>query len=267
MMEVIFYGTRGSTPVSGRRFMGYGGNTTCIAIRAGKQLLVVDCGTGMQDLQREEFDNGCYKEASFFVTHLHWDHIQGIAFFAPFFSPKYSFQIYGEERYDNSMKEQIESIMQSPVFPVDADAFRSQINYHTIECGTSIQDGEVTVDTIRLNHPNICTGYRFNYHNKSVCVIADCEATDEQVRKFAQGCDLLIYDAQYTKEEYEDKKGWGHSNWEAACEFARECEAGRLLLTHHDPGRTDSKLHEMQEEAAKRFSQALFAFDGLSVRL
>lgn len=266
-MEIIFYGTRGSTPVSGRKFMGYGGNTTCIAIRAGRQLLVVDCGTGMQDLQREEFEGGQYREASFFISHLHWDHIQGIAFFTPFFSPACSFHIYGEERYGDTMQKQIESIMQSPVFPVEAEAFQSKMVFHTIECNMPIQEGEVLVETVRLNHPNICTGYSFSYHGKKVCVVADCEQPDEEILRFAQNCDLLIYDAQYTQEEYRSKAGWGHSTWEEGCKFAKQCNAGRLLLTHHDPGRTDSMLHEMQEAAADRFSQALFAFDGMSIHL
>lgn len=262
-MEVIFYGTRGSTPVSGREYLEYGGNTTCIAIRTGRRLLVVDCGTGMQALQRELFDKGLYRSADIFISHLHWDHIQGIAFFAPFFSPECRFSLYGEERCGDSIQEQIQSIMSSPMFPVETDAFLSDMEFHTIVCGECIRLEDIRVDTIRLSHPNVCTGYRFQAEGKRVCVIADCEQTTDEILEFAGRADLLIYDAQYTKEEYEDKKGWGHSTWEAACSFARKCRADRLILTHHDPSRTDKALETLQRRVVKAFPEAVFAYDGM----
>lgn len=266
-MQITFYGTRGSTPVSGQEYLYYGGNTTCIAFEAEGSLLVVDCGTGLQRLWKDKFSTMEYNNASFLISHLHWDHIQGFAFFNPFFQSEYTFSLYGEARYGNSIAEQIEQIMKSPVFPIEADAFQASMEYHTISCGDRLHIQGFTVDTIRLDHPNLCTGFRISHDGRSVCVISDSEKTSPDVLSFAQDADVLIYDAQYTQEEYEKKVGWGHSTWEEGCAFAKSCRAGRLILTHHDTYRTDKELDELQRKATNLFQNAVFAYDGLRIKL
>lgn len=253
--------------MSGSEYTRFGGNTTCIAFESAGKLIIVDCGSGLLALQKELFDTRRYSSAEIYITHLHWDHIQGIAFFNPFFNKYNSFDIYSESRYGNGIGEQIKGIMNSPMFPVNADAFQANISYHDILCGQTCKSSIARVDTIRLEHPNICTGYRFEMEGKIVCVICDCEKTDEAAEKLIAGADVLIYDAQYTKEEYQLKKGWGHSTWEDGCRLAKKCRVKQLVLTHHDPFRSDQALEQMQEEARKDFKEAFFSYDGMQMIL
>lgn len=267
MMKLIFYGTRGSTPVCGKEYMEYGGNTTCIGLEAEDKLFILDCGTGLMSLQKMQFDTEHYRSAHIFITHLHWDHIQGIAFFGPFFAPGCEFEIYGERRYDKSIREQIESVMESPMFPVQADSFQAKMDYRDVSCGDRIQIGGVAIETIRLDHPNVCTGYRITYGGKSVCLAGDCENANEEIEAFAMGADVLICDAQYTDAEYPAKKGWGHSTWQRCCQLGEKCRAGKLILTHHDPSRTDMELEALKKELRKNGygENAVFAFDGMEL--
>lgn len=267
IFEVEFFGCRGSTPVSGSEFMKYGGNTTCIALYVEDTLLAVDCGTGLAPLQASRFNTGDFSSADIFLTHVHWDHIQGIPFFGPFFSPKCDFTIYGERRDGLTLLEQLRLAMRGPMFPVTPDALGARIDWREIECGDVIPAGGATVHSFRLRHPDVCTGYRFEYAGKSVCVVGDYEHGEPAPTEWAAGADALIYDAQYTDAEYPGKKGWGHSTWREACAFAKRCGAKRLYLTHHDPWRTDAQLAQMEQEAREVFPQTTFAREGLRVVL
>lgn len=265
-ITITFFGTRGSTPVSGADYMKYGGNTACIAFETDGRLMILDCGTGMHSLQQEYFQKKGYKEADIFISHIHWDHVQGIPFFAPFFNKECRFDIYGEERKKMSIGEQIEAILKSPMFPVKADALLAQMEYKEIICGEKTETDMGIVDAIRLHHPNVCTGYTFHIGGKKICSLIDCENTNEEIIRFAEGADLLIMDAQYTKEEYAVKQGWGHSTCESCCRFAEASGAGKLVLMHHDPFHTDSMLDLMQH-TVRDYPGTVFAYDGMKLLL
>lgn len=266
-MKITLYGTRGSTPVCGAEYTRYGGNTTCVTIETKEGLFIIDCGTGLQSVQKKLFHTGKYEKANIFISHLHWDHIQGAAFFAPFFSKDYKFVIYGEERYGKSLQEQLNGILESPMFPVKPDAFLADMQYSDITCSQRFEVNGMMVDTIRLDHPDICTGYRFTCGDKKICMIGDCEQHREEIEEFAKGADVVIFDAQYTDSEYISKRGWGHSTWQQGCGFAQKCRVGQLILTHHDPFRTDEQLDIIQEKAAEYYGKALVAFDGMCITL
>lgn len=266
-ITVTFFGTRGSTPVSGKEYMEYGGNTTCIALETDSRLTVLDCGTGMQSLQKEYFEGKGYKEADIFISHIHWDHVQGIPFFSPFFNKECRFRLYGECRKGMTFQEQIESILTSPMFPVKAEALLADMGYRDVECGRTIETPFYSVDTVRLNHPNICTGYCFHIAGKKICSIIDCENAGEEIHRFAMDSDLLMLDAQYTDEEYPAKRGWGHSSYESCLSFARECRAKKAALVHHDPFRNDRMLKELQETAEEILPGTVFAYDGMKLML
>lgn len=267
IFQITFYGTRGSTPVSGSEFLKYGGNTTCIAFQADDTLLILDCGTGILPLQKDLFQSGRFRSAQVFISHIHWDHIQGIAFFGSFFNPNCHFDLYGEARYGATLRQQVDGIMNSPMFPIEADAFGAEMNYHDFICGDTLHANGIRVETCRLDHPNICTGYRFYYQGKSICMVGDYEHGSDAPVEFAKGADVLIYDAQYTNQEYPAKKGWGHSTWEEACRFADQCNAKQLLLTHHDPARTDDMLDKLQILVEQRRPGTLFAQEGMVINV
>lgn len=236
-----------------------------MALIADGHLIVVDCGTGLLTLYQELFENKqLFDGADIFLTHVHWDHIQALAFFPPVFSDQYHFSIYGEKRLGKVLSEQIDGAFCPPIFPVHINA----LGYHEINCGDCLNVGNgVEVRTTRLTHPDICTGYRFTYHGKSVCVVSDYEHGGDEPLEFARDADVLIYDGQYMPEEYEKKRGWGHSTWVAGCDFARRCSAKMLLLTHHDPMHTDVKLAKMQEAVTKEMPGALLVWDGMRIAL
>lgn len=239
-------------------------------IRAGEQALIVDCGTGLLPLQGEFMKEGGFRGADIFITHIHWDHIQGIAFFTPFFCPDYRFAVYGEPRHGKDVREQIYGIMNSPMFPVEADSFNADMSYNNIHAKQSFTVGDVAVDTIRLRHPNICTGYRFTYEGKSICIVADYEHSvgDTDVAAFAKGCGLLVYDAQYDDEAYEKSKvGWGHSTWQKGLAFAAAVGAGKVMLTHHDPMSTDAYLDNLQEKISREAPNAFLAMEGVTLEV
>lgn len=265
IFDLEFFGCRGSTPVSGAQFLKYGGSTTCIALYMGERLFVVDCGTGLMPLQAALFDTGRFSRADVFLTHIHWDHVQGIPFFGPLFSPACRFDFYGERRLEMGLQQQIGLVMTAPVFPVTMDAFHAGIAYHDIPCGGTLELDGVLVRTCRLRHPDVCTGYRFEWEGKSVCVAGDYEHGGEEPLELARDADVLVYDAQYTDREYEGKRGWGHSTWRKGCELAAKCGAKQLLLTHHDPWRTDAQLDEMEAQAREIFPGARFAAERLRV--
>lgn len=264
---ITFFGTRGSTPVCAKEYMKYGGNTTCIAVETKQGLSILDCGTGMQHLQQEYFEKRGYRRADIFISHIHWDHVQGIPFFSPFFDRNCSFRIYGELRKTMCLQEQIEGILKSPMFPVKADALLADMEYMDFKCTDSIETCSGIVDTIRTEHPNTCTGYRFSFGDKRICFLIDCEMTNAACEELAADADILIMDAQYTQEEYPAKIGWGHSTYVSCCEFARKCGVQRLVLTHHDPFRKDIELDSMQKAAAMLLPGAVFASDGMRIEL
>lgn len=270
MFELTFYGCRGSTPISRPDVIRYGGNTTCMLINAGNKNIIIDCGTGLLNLQDYFMKKGS-NTAHIFITHIHWDHIQAIAFFAPFFNKKNKFTIYGERRAEKGMREQISDILESPMFPIQVDSFQSNMKYVDIECGSSYKINDLNVDTIRLRHPNICTGYKFTYEKKSICIISDFEhgkpEDDKIYQLFADNCDILVYDSQYTEEEYPLKKGWGHSTWKKALFLAKQAHVKQLIMTHHDPLRKDLDLDILQQTVKQHMENAVFAKEGMCFKL
>ena len=221
-MRIKFWGVRGSTPTPQPENLRYGGNTSCVEVRVGGGLYVFDCGTGLRNLGlhlRQEFQEKGIN-AHICVSHFHWDHIQGIPFFGPFYDkPENRFCLHSSSRV-RSLKKVTEEQMASPYFPVNTTEMKAQRDFYDLEQGR-VQLGDVTVQTMWLNHPQGCLGFRLETKEGVVVYATDNEPGDAEfdknVRKLAAGADVLIYDAQYLPEEYEaSKRGWGHSHWREA---------------------------------------------------
>jgi phosphoribosyl 1,2-cyclic phosphodiesterase/CheY-like chemotaxis protein len=254
---VRFWGTRGSIPKSGVNVLRYGGSTACVEVgTSAGTLLVIDCGTGAHGLGQELVASaGRSRSGHLLISHTHWDHIQGLPFFAPLFSPENRWDIYAPRGVRQSLQETLAGQMQSAYFPVTLEELGADIHYHELVEGT-LQIGDVRVSTRYLNHPALTLGYRLEADGASFVYASDHEphtrelatgqghVTGEDLRhvKFLRGADLVIHDAQFTHGEYDRKVGWGHSTGKYAVRVCQLAEARALALTHHDPERHDTDI-------------------------
>lgn len=268
-----FWGVRGSIPSPGPETARYGGNTPCVEIRAGGELYIFDLGTGVRELGAAAKGP---LEANIFLSHYHYDHLQGLPFFGPIFDPRSRFTIRGPTRDGRSVKDVLSGHMQQPFFPVTVEmVFRAQLDYQGFEAGDRLRSNGVTVSAIEANHPGGNLTYRVESRGKTVVYATDTEhgnAREAQLLDFARGADVLIYDAMFTDDEYagrvgSSKIGWGHSTWQNAVRIAEEAEVGTLVLFHHDPTRTDEALDALMRVVKKQRKATLAAKEGLVIKL
>jgi phosphoribosyl 1,2-cyclic phosphodiesterase/CheY-like chemotaxis protein len=259
-MRVQFWGTRGSIAKPGPSTARYGGNTSCIEVRSARgTLVIIDCGTGAHSLGQNLMSTGAKGlRGHILISHTHWDHIQGIPFFAPLFVPGNQWDIYGPKGLDQSLRETLAGQMQYTYFPVTPDQFGATIHYHDLVEGTFDID-DIKITTHYLNHPALTLGYRLEADGATIVYCSDHEphsrslasghgdiaGQDLRHAEFINGADLLIHDAQYTAAEYPSKIGWGHSSAEYAVKLAQRAQVKRLALTHHDPLRDDDAVDRM----------------------
>jgi phosphoribosyl 1,2-cyclic phosphodiesterase len=258
---VRFWGVRGSIPMPGAEYLKYGGNTACVEVRAADKILIIDAGSGLKPLGNKLLAE-MPLEAHLFISHYHWDHIQGLPFHAPIYIPGNRYHLYGEARGRQGLRSILAGQMRYPYFPVEPEVFLAKINYHTIRAGDAIRLGPVRVATAALNHPQSATAYRVNYAGKAVVYCSDNEHNSKMLKQTAaliRGADLLIYDAAYTDDEYQGKTGagakvgWGHSTWSEAIRVARQLKVKHLVIFHHDAAHTDAVTDRLVKRARKDF--------------
>ncbi len=273
-MKIRFWGVRGSIASPGPLTAGVGGNTSCVEIAAGDTRLICDAGTGMRRLGEELVQDGP-TEVTLLLSHLHWDHIQGLPFFLPAYVPGNRIAVIGRPTAEMSLREALEDQMKAPHFPVRFAELGADVGFHHVAPGQVTHVGSAVVRCARGNHPGGVTAYRIEHGGRSVVYATDTEhysCVDPSLLALARGADVLIYDAQYTPEEYagasgRSKVGWGHSTWEAAAALAEEAEVGELVLFHHDPQRTDDGVAEVERQTRERFASTVAAREGMTLSL
>lgn len=293
-MKIRFWGVRGSIPSPGPRTAKYGGNTTCIEVRSDAgDLIILDGGTGIFALAQTLLGQ-MPVNANIFLTHSHWDHIQGLPFFSPIFVSGNRVCLHGA--YDPVTGQGIEQVMrvqlQYSYFPVREVELKADLDYVTITLGESMTVGSVRVTPFMLNHPVINLGYRVDCDGKSMFFTGDHEPhyniyapddegydeyqslIDEQreaIYQAMRGVDVLIADSSYTLEEYPAKKGWGHGTFDSSMQIAKAVGAKRLYCTHHEPTRSDEQLEKAFAEAVARNPrhpgdpECFLAYEGLEI--
>ena len=220
-LTVRFLGVRGSIATPG---MTAGGNTACVEVVAGDTRIILDAGTGLRTLGNERMASGT-RNSTILLSHLHWDHVAGLQFFTPVYVPGHRVEIASGGNGVMSHDEAIRSLFRAPFFPVDFDDLGGTVTTRELRPNEKLQIGDITVTMAKLNHPDPVYGYRLEHGGHSIVYATDTEhfaCVDPTLKKLAAGADILIYDAQYTPEEYPAKVGWGHSTWQAGAELARE---------------------------------------------
>jgi phosphoribosyl 1,2-cyclic phosphodiesterase len=271
-----FWGVRGSTPTVDRANMRYGGNTPCVEVVAPDGTrFILDCGTGLRMLGNRRVAVGKPIQAHIFVSHYHWDHIQGIPFFAPMYAPQNDLHFYSfrsEHLGQQSLKRVLETQMSMPYFPVDVGAMAATRHHSEVEGGDTLEINGTRIIARWLNHPQGCLGFRFETAGGTVVYATDNEPgnklLDRNLRELAAGADVFINDAQYTPEQLcGNRKGWGHSSWQEGVAIAREVGARNLVLFHHDPESSDPIVDARLREARDSFPSVWAAAEGMVMTL
>jgi phosphoribosyl 1,2-cyclic phosphodiesterase len=262
-----FWGVRGSIPAPGPETAHYGGNTSCIELRLGNEVLILDAGSGIRRLGLSLAGEREAKplQTTLLISHTHWDHIQGLPFFRPAYDRESQMRILGaagtRERLQTALVRQMDPIQ----FPIPLECLRGIAEIDEFASATT-SIGSFRVQTIGLNHPGGCTGFRITFGGHSVAYLPDHESyrmatespdavvaatarkAEEELLEFLAGCDLLVLDSQYTRAEYQARVGWGHGCVADSVSLALRAAVGRLVLFHHDPNHDDAEIDSMLAE-------------------
>ncbi len=243
-------------------------------MRCGERLLVFDLGSGARALGEALHARGTPASADLFVSHYHYDHLQGLPFFTPMFDARNHFVIRGPTRAQRDVQTILAGQMAPPYFPVTAEeVFLAHVEYRPVAQGEVVALGDVQVQALELHHPGGSLGYRIDFQGHSVVYATDIEhgsPVDARLADFARDSDVLIYDAMYTPEEYlgpPGKRGWGHSTWTAAVMAAKAANAKRLVLFHHDPERDDAGMRALEQKARRQLPGTVAAREGLTLQV
>lgn len=302
--KVKFRGVRGSFPVADKKFLQYGGNTSCVEVHAGAHTIILDAGTGIvktgdellekyitSALEAKDREPIC---ASILLSHIHQDHILGLTFFKPMHIKSTKIDIFGDGNKNSDLKENLSNLVFGKTFPLDLSDIRCELNIHNLEKDYAIlfkpdrapvlvkrneikQEPEDVVVTFYKSYVHPQNGviiYKINYKGKSLVYATDKESYfggDKKFIQFAKNCDLLIHDAQYTSEDYLNphfpKQGFGHSTYDMALEAMRQTNAKNLVFFHYEPSYDDSKLEKIKELYTAKDKNVHMACEGLELNI
>ena len=264
MLRLHFWGTRGSIPSPGADTVRYGGNTPCVEVRTeAGWLIILDAGTGIRELGRSLISraNGAPIEGDIFLSHGHWDHIQGLPFFAPIFQRGNHFTIWGAQAMESRVERIVRDQMSPVVFPVSFEEIEARIDFRSV-LDVALEGRGYTVTAREVRHPGGAMGYRFaerNGRGRALVYISDNElgASEkyespgtwrEDLVNFVHNAGVLVHDSMYTVEEYDHHRGWGHSTYHDVVSLALDADVERLVLFHHKPERSDDEVDRRVDE-------------------
>jgi phosphoribosyl 1,2-cyclic phosphodiesterase len=275
------WGCRGSLAAPGPQTVRYGGNTSCVELRAADGTFVVlDAGTGIRPLGMALLAEP-QRTIHLLLTHLHLDHLEGLGFFAPLWNPETDLHIWGPPSPLRSLRDRITGYFSPPLFPVHLSAVPAQLTFHDVP-DEEFEIAGIAIRAQPVEHPGPTVAFRFQENGRSLAYVPDHEpalggelrsAEPEWVsgRALVEGVDVLVHDAQYTDDEYATRQGWGHSSYADTVAFARITEAGRLVMFHHDPMHSDGELESMLGEAralwAREAEDVDLAHEGMEIHL
>jgi phosphoribosyl 1,2-cyclic phosphodiesterase len=247
---------RGSIPTPGPTTVRYGGNTSCVEVRVGGEIILLDAGTGLRALGRSLLSE--FKDQplnlTMLLTHTHWDHIQGLPFFGPIYNSRCRLRILGCEGTRKGLVNALTGQMESTYFPVPFHKLPSNIEIEELK-NFNFNIGPVCVRAMRANHPGLCVGYRLFSPDSLIAFFPDTEprmgGKDRDMIEFLRDVDLLILDSQYDAKEYQKHVGWGHGCVDDSVALALQAGVKQLSLFHHDPDHDDKRIDKMIQHARR----------------
>jgi ribonuclease Z len=271
MSAFTIHGTRGTMPASGPDFDRYGGHTSCFSLAAPGGLLIFDAGTGIQALAAAARARPASQPIAFFFTHFHLDHIMGLPTFKPLYDRHARLAFWGPAADEIELRGILARFVGAPYWPVNLRDAGAEMTYTSLNMtpgSRMVLGAEVAWHPV--SHPSPCLAYRVTWDGGSVALAVDREQgegpTDARFLAFCEDADVLIHDAHYTEDEYPSHRGWGHSTWRDAARVAQEAAVRRLILTHHDPARTDPALESILEQARAVFPNTDLARQGFALK-
>jgi len=271
-MRLKIWGVRGSIPTPSASHLEHGGNTPCVEVRADDgTLCIFDAGSGLRKAGGalvEEF-GATLPTCNIFLSHYHFDHIEGLSLFQPLYDPASTIIFHGFAADGRTIRANLETLIAPPYFPLRLSGVPATVQYKDVD-GSAFAVADLRVDSLPLSHPDGSVAYRIDNGGRRLVFATDHEfgneAVDGALAEFARGAEYLIYDATYMPAEYESlRKGWGHSTWFAAVQAARAAGAKTLILFHHHPEHTDDQLDEIARITRAELPTALVAREGMEL--
>ncbi len=266
---IKFWGVRGSIACPGPETVRYGGNTSCVEVRCGNHMMILDGGSGLRALGDWLVKRPNPADVDLFYSHTHLDHIIGLPFFAPCYDSKSQIRIWaGHLKPHSDIETVLGKMMSAPIFPIPIGIFTAKLSFVDFSAGESlVPHPGIEVRTGPLNHPNGATGYRIEYGGRVVAYITDTEhpagRRDRNVMRLVDKADLMIYDCTYTDREYPAHRDWGHSTWQEGTRIADAAGVGRLVIFHHDPDHNDAFMDRIARAAEKKRPGTVVAREGM----